>query len=415
MKNLKLILIATILLSATNNYAQDWMVGGNIPGGASANKLFGITSPNTKNLVFVNTDTDTNTVELARITSTGRWGFGTIAPNARLHINGDFIYIPFRASINDDTKFIIGNGVSVGTFLAAAENGLRSEGNVHIGSGVFANDASLQVPTGSDASIGGGGFIISGQLNSTNVAIDDNEIMARNNGAPATLYLNANGGDVNMIADDPNIGDLGADLFISGTTKYVGIRNNSPNTELHLVQEDNDILYKGFRIENEGSNHNFWHFYTSSQNTGDFYLSKNYAIRSIFNGISGTLSAVSDARFKKNIEEAGELLPAVRQLAIKKYHMIYNNDTDKKHYGLIAQETEKIIPEIVQDNIQDNDSDVYTMSYSTLGIIAIKSLQEQQELITALKIEMNELLSNRTKLKERIKQLEENAKAMLAK
>jgi Chaperone of endosialidase len=309
----------------------------------------------------------------------------------------------------------VGNGVSVGTFLAAAENGLRSEGSVHIGSGVFANDASLQVPTGSDVGISGGGFIIAGQLNSTNVAIDDNEIMARNNGAPATLYLNANGGDVNMIADDPNIGDLGADLFISGTNKYVGIRNNSPNTELHLVQEDNDILYKGFRIENEGGNHNFWHFYTSSQNTGDFYLSKNYAIRSIFNGVSGTLSAVSDARLKKNIEETGELLPAVKQLAIKKYHMIYNSDTDKKHYGLIAQETEKIIPEIVQDNIRDNGSNVYTMSYSTLGIITIKSIQEQQELIKALKIEMNELLSNRTKLKERIKQLEESVIAMLAK
>jgi len=108
-------------------------------------------------------------------------------------------------------------------------------------------------------------------------------------------------------------------------------------------------------------------------------------------------------------------LPAVKKISIKKYHMIYNNDTDKKHYGLIAQETEKIIPETVQDNIQDNGSNVYTMSYSSLGMIAIKSLQEQQELITALKIEMNELISNRTKLKERIKQLEETAKAVLVK
>lgn len=415
MKNLKLILIATAVLITADNYAQDWLVGGNNVGRSGTSRLFGITSPNDKNLVFVNTDADTNTVELARITSTGRWGFGTAAPNAKLHVNGDFLYIPFRVSINEDTKFIIGNGVSIGTFLSPGENSLLSAGNVNIGTGIFANDARMQIATGNDVSINAGGFIVAGRTNSTNVAIDDNEIMARNNGAAATLYLNANGGDVNMIADDPNITNLGADLFIAGTNKFVGVRNNSPNTELHLVQEDNDILHKGFRIENEGGNHHFWHFYTSSQNDGDLYLSQDYAIKGRFNGITGAYNTVSDTRLKKNIEDAGTLLPAMKQLQVKKYHLIYNKDTDKKHYGMIAQETEKIFPEIVQDNIQDNGNDVYTMSYTSLGILAIKSLQEQQQLIASLKSEITELLNNRTQIKERIQQLEASAKVMLAK
>lgn len=49
-----------------------------------------------------------------------------------------------------------------------------------------------------DASLSGGGAIIAGDEAGQNLAIDRNEIMARNNGQPSTLYLNVDGGDIDM-------------------------------------------------------------------------------------------------------------------------------------------------------------------------------------------------------------------------
>ncbi len=48
----------------------------------------------------------------------------------------------------------------------------------------------------SDASLSGGGLILAGNEGGANMAIDHNEIMARNNRAAATLLLNREGGDV---------------------------------------------------------------------------------------------------------------------------------------------------------------------------------------------------------------------------
>jgi len=49
-----------------------------------------------------------------------------------------------------------------------------------------------------DVALSGGGLIVAGDEGGPNIGIDQNEIMARNNGQTATLFLNANGGDVNM-------------------------------------------------------------------------------------------------------------------------------------------------------------------------------------------------------------------------
>ncbi|MGI9015155.1 MAG: hypothetical protein ACR2GY_13040 [Phycisphaerales bacterium] len=62
---------------------------------------------------------------------------------------------------------------------------------VNVGSG-----GALWAQGTSDASLGGGGLIMAGTLNSSNIAIDSNEIMARNNGAASTLLINREGGNV---------------------------------------------------------------------------------------------------------------------------------------------------------------------------------------------------------------------------
>ena len=71
---------------------------------------------------------------------------------------------------------------------------IESGGNVGIGT--TSPGTKLHIEGGSDASLGGGGFLVSGSVSGTNIVIDENEIMARNNGAAAKLYLNNGSGNV---------------------------------------------------------------------------------------------------------------------------------------------------------------------------------------------------------------------------
>ncbi len=55
---------------------------------------------------------------------------------------------------------------------------------------------ALYADSTDDAAPTGGGVVLIGRESGNNIAIDGNEIMARNNGATSTLYLNNDGGDV---------------------------------------------------------------------------------------------------------------------------------------------------------------------------------------------------------------------------
>ena len=61
---------------------------------------------------------------------------------------------------------------------------------------------------GLDSDLSGGGYIVCGNTNSTNVSIDNNEILARKNGAVSDLSLNHSGGNVllNGLAGNTGVG-----------------------------------------------------------------------------------------------------------------------------------------------------------------------------------------------------------------
>lgn len=157
------------------------------------------------------------------LSQSGNLGIGGI-PNTRLQVDGGT-----DASLTAHGYLILGS--TIGTNLVMDDNEIiaRNDGGasdlgLNVGSGnvgvgtLFPNNrlsvsgsadvtgslgirtatpvAPLQVVGGADASLAGGGFAVIGSTTSTNVVFDNNEIMARNNGSEATLFLNADGGDV---------------------------------------------------------------------------------------------------------------------------------------------------------------------------------------------------------------------------
>ena len=257
---------------------------------------------------------------------------------------------------------------------------LTNTGNVGIG--IPSPATKLQVVGGTDLSAGGNGYIVAGAAAAKNLAIDENEIRARNNANASDLLLNSNGGNVIM----------------NNTATKLGIGISAPVADLHVFHNGGSQT-NGFRLQNQNNPNHLWNFYT--QNAGNLELSvdTNHTVGA-FDRVSGIYTAVSDRRVKKDIEESPDILDKVLTLHVLKYHFLENETSDHKYYGLIAQDVEKIFPEVVQHNYYDGISgDFYTMDHSAFGILAIKALQEQQQ---KLKQQDEEIV----KLKNRLEKLE---------
>jgi hypothetical protein len=70
-------------------------------------------------------------------------------------------------------------------------------GRVVVGGGSpTVSQGTLHIASGEDASLDGGGYLMTGSVSGANILVDDNEIMARTNGAASELFLNADGEDV---------------------------------------------------------------------------------------------------------------------------------------------------------------------------------------------------------------------------
>jgi hypothetical protein len=156
-------------------------------------------------------------------TATGNVGIGTASPGATLDISSDSRNLTTLNLRNTsaDQRYLL---QVVGPDHAGAER----EGNFEIwatttglnrlvftgtpegraGIGTWDPEVQLHVEGGSDTALGGGGYLVLGPTTGANISIDDNEIMARNNGQTSTLYLNNNGGTVRV----PVLEITGADL-----------------------------------------------------------------------------------------------------------------------------------------------------------------------------------------------------------
>ena len=75
----------------------------------------------------------------------------------------------------------------------------------------------LQVVGGTDIEPASGGFAVFGDTAALNIGIDNNEIMARDDGAVSTLYLNNDGGDVSIVPNGGGQVGVGMEPFFGAT------------------------------------------------------------------------------------------------------------------------------------------------------------------------------------------------------
>ena len=103
--------------------------------------------------------------------------------------------------------------------------------------------------------------------------------------------------------------------------------------------------------------------------------------------VAGEVIANSDIKLKENIEVIPNALEKVYQIRGVTFTRNDQEDKEKRHAGVIAQEVEKVLPEVVMEG---NDG-IKSVAYGNLVGLLIEAIKEQQEQINNLTDEINKL------------------------
>ena len=127
------------------------------------------------------------------------------------------------------------------------------------------------------------------------------------------------------------------------------------------------------------------------------YSSANYALFSDQTATQGSISGTgagtvayntsSDERIKENIVDTVSQLEIIKQIQVRDFNYIGNNTTTT---GMIAQELNTIIPNVVVEGGDDATKHPWGIDYGKLTPYLIKAIQEQQTIIDDLKSRLDE-------------------------
>ncbi|MES2796623.1 MAG: tail fiber domain-containing protein [Bacteroidota bacterium] len=191
---------------------------------------------------------------------------------------------------------------------------------------------------------------------------------------------------------------LSGSNLINNNSGNIGIGTANPTNKLHVKQ---NVTNAAIEWQHESLN-DMWTVGIGT-NTLNCRFEFNDALRGQISSVDGSFIAGSDFQLKQEIEPISDLLQKTMQLKPSKYfYKSSRNIAKNKSIGFIAQDVEKIFPEIVYDS----DDGLKGLNYSAFGVIAVKAIQEQQQIINQLQDKLLEQGKNNLKLEARLLKLE---------
>lgn len=139
----------------------------------------------------------------------------------------------------------------------------------------------------------------------------------------------------------------------------------------------------GATISNDTTTNSSFYPTLSDSTSGSFTAATVSSTKLFFNPSSGTLNAtsfnsLSDERSKKNIETIDSALDKTMLLRGVSYTF---KDTEVNSIGLVAQELEQVIPEVVSTG----EDGFKSVSYGNLVGLLVEAIKDQQNQIDELK------------------------------
>ena len=103
--------------------------------------------------------------------------------------------------------------------------------------------------------------------------------------------------------------------------------------------------------------------------------------------VNGTITQNSDIRIKENVVEIDDCISKVQAMRGVYYNRTDFN-TEVTKVGVIAQEVEAVLPELI---LESPDDGFKSVAYSELTAVLINAIKEQQEIIEDLKTRITKL------------------------
>ncbi|MEQ9307836.1 MAG: tail fiber domain-containing protein [Balneolaceae bacterium] len=238
-----------------------------------------------------------------------------------------------------------------------------------------------------------------------------------------------NGVDVEVGGDQGSRINIGAEFRVlttasgqnSGVQAIVRGSSSLNRGFFGYINGDNDNVGMELNVEGGTTNKGLVvNAETAAELNGDVTVSGNFVVNGNIEH-TGSLTQTSDRNLKENIQPLQNGLSTIMKLNPTTYNFRGNGEynglklSTGLHYGLIAQEVEQILPNLVKDNVHHfevaanstngpNDlivdktvesMDYKTMNYTELIPVLIKAVQEQQDEIEKLKKEVERLKSEK--------------------
>lgn len=306
----------------------------------------------------------------------------------RLAVNGTTV---------TDVEIIIANATptfSNTTGSLIVSGGIAVTGNVTLQRLFFADGTSMNTAA---SGTGGGGASITWTRKTANyTAVNGDRIIADTSGGSFVITLPATPslGDVIVIADGNNWQTNTLNVARNGAT----IEGFSEDLQLDIPGIRVDLVYDGTTWEaytfatpqasviNDTTTNTTQYINMVRNITGALQNTYVSSTNFYFNPLSGAVSAtdfnsLSDATLKENISSITNAIDILDSIRPVEFNWKNNG---KKSYGVLAQEIEQILPQVVETN---KDNNIKSVSYTQLVPILIESIKELKREIQILKEE----------------------------
>jgi hypothetical protein len=184
---------------------------------------------------------------------------------------------------------------------------------------------------------------------------------------------------------------------------YINLTKGSTGSAI-FVNGDEALWYNGtYYSWGFGGTYNVFARKTSIGTTG---TPGSYTLYVVGNAFTTGTWGSSDIRWKKNLQPVINVVPDLLRLNTYRYNWRSDEFPDMHfdaatHIGLIAQEVEKVFPELVNTD----DKGFKAVSYEKLSALLLQGMKEQQQQIDTQKKENDELRTELNSLKEEVKQI----------
>jgi len=378
--------------------------------------------------------------EAMRIDQNGRVGIGTTSPVYNLDVAGDVNFSGTLRYQGIPAFNLVNGNVAIGN--SALGTNTTGRFNVAIGTSAL----RLNTSGSSNTAIGAGGSLDSNTTGNNNTAIGSGTLAANTTGSgnvaigESALQTNSTGpsntsiGFQSMITNSTGSNNtaIGVSSFWSNSTgsnnTAIGVLAlaGAPNSGATVGDNNIGIGYQGGQnAANNSGNIEIGSMGTTSDSAviriggnagvGDSVVQTSFfaaGIRGVTTGQNNAIPVVIDsngqlgtisssARFKEDIHDMGVASAGLMQLrpVTFRYKKAFDDGSKPIQYGLIAEEVEKVYPDLVA---RSADGQIETVKYQVLDSMLLNEIQRQEHKIQEQTAEIEDQQRQIESLKKRL-------------